>query len=86
MRLIKWDGPGRACRWRYALVVDDVAAEGFFCESYGVTISDARTGAECRRRHVTTSALDAAALLDALARGQVSPVTLDDVLEDWLAR
>lgn len=85
MRVMEWDGP-QGPRWHYGLLVENVESNGFHCESYGVVIADCRTGQEHRRRHVTASALDAAALMDTLARCEVSPVTLDDVLEDWLAR
>ncbi len=72
--------------WRYGLVRESIEVEGVRRESYGVDVIDCRTGERSRRRHVTTSGLDAAALLDLLERGQVSPATLDDVLEDWLGR
>lgn len=72
--------------WRYGLLVEDIEVDGFRCESYGVVITDRATGREHRRRHVTVSAMDAALLMDLLERNQVSPVTLDDVLEDWLGR
>lgn len=72
--------------WQYGLLVEDIAVDGFCCESYGVMITDRATGQVHRRRHVTVNAQDAAALLGLLARGQVSPAALDDVLEDWLGR
>lgn len=72
--------------WRYGLLVDDIEVDGFRCESYGVMITDCATGQEHRRRHITSSAMDAASLLDLLVRNRVSPVSLDDVLEDWLGR
>ncbi len=91
MRFMEWDNPQgtrqvQKPQWRYGLLVEDVETGGFHCESYGVAIADCHTGQEHRRRHVTASALDAAALMDTLVRCEVSPVTLDDVIEDWLAR
>ncbi len=91
MRVLDWkvleDRPKKLCHpWRYGLLVEDIAVDGFFCESYGVMVTDCATGQVHRRRHVTVSPGDAAALLDLLARCQVSPATLDDVLEDWLGR
>lgn len=72
--------------WRYGMLVENIEVDGFHCESYGVMITDRATGREHRRRHVTVSAMDAVSLLDLLERNQVSPATLDDVLEDWLGR
>lgn len=76
-------GPGRR---RYELLVEEVAADGFFCESYGVAVTDEETGESARRRHVSVNAGEAAALLDALARNDVPPAALGDVVEDWLGR
>lgn len=91
MRVLDWKMLGNKSTqagplWRYGLLVEDIEVDGFHCESYGVMIADCATGQEHRRRHVTSDAPDAASLLDLLARNQVSPATLDDVLEDWLGR
>ncbi len=74
------------CRWRYALLVEDIEVDGFHCESYGVSAEDPETGEGAKVRHVTVHAGDASALLEFLARNQVSPVHLLDVVEDWLGR
>lgn len=76
--------PGGA-RWRYALLAEDLDADGLHCESYGVEITDVLTGEETRVRHITVNAAAAQALLDAVTRLAVSPVTLADVVEDYLA-
>lgn len=73
-------------RWRYGLLVEDIEVDGFHCESYGVAVTDTLTGECARRRHVTVSAMDALALVNTLARNMVTPVSLEDVVEDWLGR
>lgn len=82
--LEKTPTPGR--RWRYGLLVEDIQADGFQCESYGVVVTDGLTGEEARRRHVTVRAGEAIELVERLARCQVTPATLGDVVEDWLGR
>ena len=89
MRVLEWEQTKKAehttaCRWRYCLLVEDIEVDGFHCESYGVLLIDPLTGEEARVRHVTVNAHRAVELLDALARGGVTPVTLKDVIEDWL--
>ncbi len=75
-----------ANRWRYTLLVEDIEVDGFHCESYGVSVEDPATGERAQARHVTVHAGDAANLLELLAKHQVSPVHLSDVVEDWLGR
>lgn len=74
------------CRWRYGLLVEDIEADGFHCESYGVAVTDTVTGESARCRHVTVNAKEALELLDTLVRGAVGPVSLAEVVEDWLGR
>lgn len=73
-------------RWRYGLLVEDIEVEGFHCESYGVVVTDDLTGETGRCRHITVNAKEALELLSALAQNAVTPVTLMDVVEDWLGR
>lgn len=49
---------------------------------YGV--GSERDGESIELRDVTASRAQAQALLDSLARGQVTPAALRDVVEDWL--
>lgn len=74
------------CRWRYTLLVEDIEVDGFHCESYGVAVEDPANGEGAQVRHVTVHAGEAAKLLELLARHQVSPVHLHDVVEDWLGK
>lgn len=91
MRVLDWgtlERPQQSAerRWRYGLLVEDIEVDGFHCESYGVAVTDALTGESARCRHVTVSATDALALLSTLVRGTVTPVSLAEVVEDWLGR
>lgn len=72
--------------WRYGLLVEDIEVDGFHCESYGMMVTDEATGEEARCRHVTVNAQEAMELLRLLVSNAVTPVTLADVVEDWLAR
>ncbi len=71
---------------RYSLLVEDIEVDGFHCESYGMAVEDTVSGEQSQARHVTVHAGDAADLLELLAKHQVSPVHLLDVVEDWLGR
>lgn len=81
--LLKRSGPEEGRR-RYGLLVEDVEAEGFRCESYGFLIADDRAGTEARCRHVTVDAGRALELLGRLVHYEVSPIHLLDVIEDQL--
>lgn len=87
MRVLDWiTAPAAALRpCRYGLLVEDIEVDGFHCESYGVVITDP-TGATARCRHVTVNAARAAQLMELLVRNGVTPITLADVVEDWLGR
>lgn len=91
MRTMKWTRP-KAERssprrpWNYALLVDDIDVDGFRCESYGIMVYDADRGEKAAVRHVTVNATEALELLNTVARLAVSPVTLRDVIEDYLGQ
>ncbi len=91
MRTVQWDPektvqPPGVKQWYYALLVEDIEADGFHCESYGILVRDPDTGEEAAVRHITVSGSEALALLNTVARSAVSPVTLKDVVEDYLGR
>lgn len=75
---------GEPCSLDYYLLVDEMEAGRFLCESYGVGVVRRETGEQKLAAHVTTSAERIDHLLGLLVRGQVTPCTLMDVLEDWL--
>ena len=53
-------------------------------ESYGVAVTSRLTGETASVRHITASIPRIDALCELLARGQVGPAHLRDVIEDWL--
>lgn len=90
MRILDWAPPQSPCdapasHCRYGLLVEDIAVDGFHCESYGVVITGP-AGEREQCRHITTSAAQIARFMGLLVRNGVTPVTLADVVEDWLGR
>ncbi len=88
MRTLSWPANKTSVTgvWRYTLLVEDIEVDGFHCESYGVAVENAVTCERAQVRHVTVHAGDAGELLELLAKYQVSPAHLPDVVEDWLGR
>lgn len=91
MRTMQWNQektaqPPGIKQWHYALLVEDIEVDGFHCESYGIVVRDPDTKEEATVRHITVSGSEALALLNTVARSAVSPVTLRDVVEDYLGR
>ena len=73
-----------ACRYRYYILIGEMSfGEGFSCESYGVKVVG-QDGEEASLPNITVSTRRIDELMDLLIRNQVSPVTLQDVVEDWL--
>lgn len=88
MRILNWKETqkGAAAPQRtYGLLVEDIEVDGFHCESYGIVAYEADTGEKTAVRHITVNGAEALALLERVARLAVSPVTLQDVVEDYLA-
>lgn len=92
MRTMEWkqqetaDTVLPAVQWHYALLAEDIEVDGFHCESYGIMVRSADTGEEAAVRHITVNASEALALLNTVAKLAVSPVTLRDVVEDYLGQ
>lgn len=78
------DAQGRARSYDYFVLVDEVNADSFSCESYGVKIEEKGSGQSCAVPHITTSAERIDQLCELLLSGCVTPVTLRDVVLDWL--
>lgn len=68
----------------YYLLVGELDVGPFFCESYGVRIVQRGADNEASQPNVTTSASRVDSLLERLISNCVSPVSLPDVLSDWL--
>ena len=66
---------------RYHLVEENLRSERV---SYGIEVSTSLGERGCVR-DITDSYDDIRSLLDRLIRNTVTPVTLPDVIEDWLA-
>ena len=71
-------------RYVYSILVDEMDVGRFFCESYGVSIRDAVTGQRAAVPNVTASIPRIDELMELLIRNEVTPVTLRDVIDDWL--
>ncbi|WP_297197270.1 DUF6514 family protein [uncultured Flavonifractor sp.] len=82
MRELLVESP-RDCGYRYMILVDEMTVGGMSCESYGVRVTG--PDGECAEiPNITVSAGRIDELVDLLRRNQVSPVTLRDVVDDWL--
>ena len=82
MRELLEESP-RDCGYRYVILVDEMTVGGMSCESYGVRVTG--PDGECAEiPNITVSAGRIDELVDLLRRNQVSPVTLRDVVDDWL--
>ncbi len=77
------DESGRRREFRYFLLVEQVEAGRFACENYGVRVEEA-DGESVSVPGLTTSAPRVQELLAQLARCQVGPASLRDVVDDWL--
>lgn len=77
------DEQGNSRRFCYRLLVDQVERDTFFCENYGVGISD-DSGSEATVRNITSSAYRIDELLSLLVENQVGPAALPDIVADWL--
>ena len=69
--------------YRYAILVDEMAVGGLCCESYGIKVTGP-DGDSQAVPNITVSAGRIDELAELVCRNQVSPVTLRDVVEDWL--
>ncbi len=68
----------------YSILVEEVAAGSFLCESYGVRVTSRASGESSQVTNVTVSTSRIDELMDLLVRNQVSPIHLQDVIDDWL--
>ncbi len=69
--------------YRYSILVDEMMVGGLCCESYGLKVVGP-DGDWAQVPNITVSVSKIDALAELVRRNQVSPVTLLDVVEDWL--
>ena len=82
MRELALESP-EGCGYRYAILVDEMAVGGLCCVSYGVKVTGPDGESEAIP-NITVRAGRIDELAELVRRNQVSPVTLRDVVEDWL--
>lgn len=77
------DQEGKLRCFHYFLTVDQTESPSFFCENYGVHISEEH-GEDAAVPRITTSAARIDELLTLLVDNRVGPAGLADVVADWL--
>lgn len=82
MRELLLESP-EGCGYDYAILVDEMAVGGLCCESYGIKVTGPDGESEAVP-NITVRVERIDELAELLCRNQVSPVTLRDVVEDWL--
>ena len=78
------DAQGRGHTYDYSIIIDEMDVGPFSCESYGLRIREQERGEECIVPHITTSISRIDALCELVLAGGVTPLTLEDVVNDWL--
>ena len=78
------DGWGGIRVLEYSILIEEKRDGSFLCESYGVRIAERGSGNQSAVRDVTCRAARIDELVDLLARNEVRPGHLLDVVMDWL--
>lgn len=78
------DEQGRRHRFHYYLLVGEIETDHFFCESYGVKVTQEEDDSQCAIPNLTTSAARIDSLVERLMVCCVTPVNLPEVVADWL--
>ena len=82
-KLCLTDESGRQRNYAYSVLIGEKNVGSFSCEDYGVKIEEA--GGDCAViPDITGSAARIDDLITLLIRNAVTPVTLADVVSDWL--
>lgn len=77
------DQQGRAHSYDYYVVIDEMDVGAFSCESYGLRVAE-QGGESARIPHITCSIARIDELCERVTTGAVTPMTLRDVVSDWL--
>lgn len=83
-RMSLTDEQGRERVYDYTILIDEMDVGPFFCESYGLEVTEQGSGETCAVPHITTSISRIDALCERVLAGGVTPLTLADVVSDWL--
>ena len=78
------DEQGRTRCFDYSILIDEMDVGPFFCESYGLQVKEQGSGEVGAVPHITTSISRIDELCELVLAGGVTPVTLADVVRDWL--
>ena len=78
------DEQGREHRYDYHIIIDEMNVGQFACESYGLRVREQGSGELCVIPNITCSSARIDELCELVTAGRVTPVTLRDVVEDWL--
>lgn len=78
------DALGRTRSYDYSILIDEMDVGPYSCESYGLRVAEQGSGEECRVPHITCSISRIDQLSELVMNGGVTPVTLTDVVADWL--
>ena len=78
------DEAGTHYRFDYYVLIGEIDAGDFFCESYGIKIAQRNAANACSIENITTSAARIDSLLELLLAHRVTPCGLGDVIADWL--
>lgn len=75
---------GREYCYDYHIVIDEMDVGAFSCESYGLQVKERGSGETCTIPNITCSISRIDELCALAVKGGVTPVTLRDVIDDWL--
>ena len=78
------DELGNSHRFNYYLLVGEVTTGQFFCESYGLKVTQDGSDNQCAIPNITTSAARIDSLANLMLVYCVTPVNLPEVVADWL--
>ena len=77
------DQTGTVRHYDYSILIGEMDVGSYACESYGFKVAE-QGGEQASIPNITCSAARIDELSDLLVRNGVTPVTLSDVLSDWL--
>ncbi len=78
------DEEGKQFKFDYYVLIGEIDTGPFFCESYGVKVSQCGRKNTCSVANITTSAARIDELVELLLTCKVTPGNLNDVIADWL--